>query len=93
MPPIPRRAVVVGANRIPFAKVGSAYRHASNADMLTATLDGLAARYGLAGERLDDVAAGAVLKHARDHGLTREATRRTPRVRWRTSPCSSRPCC
>ncbi|NCD17294.1 MAG: acetyl-CoA C-acyltransferase, partial [Actinobacteria bacterium] len=36
VPPIPRRAVVVGANRIPFAKVGSAYRHASNADMLTA---------------------------------------------------------
>lgn len=70
---IPRRAVVVGANRIPFAKVGGAYRHASNADMLTAALDGLAARFGLAGERLDDVAAGAVLKHARDHGLTREA--------------------
>ncbi|NCD19982.1 MAG: acetyl-CoA C-acyltransferase, partial [Actinobacteria bacterium] len=69
VPPIPRRAVVVGANRIPFAKVGGSYHHASNADMLTAALDGLAARFGLAGERLDDVAAGAVLKHARDHGL------------------------
>jgi acetyl-CoA C-acetyltransferase len=73
VPPIPRRAVIVGANRIPFAKVGGSYHHASNADMLTATIDGLAARFGLAGERLDDVAAGAVLKHARDHGLTREA--------------------
>jgi len=71
--PEPRRAVVVGANRIPFAKVGGAYRHASNRDMLTATLDGLAARFGLAGERLDEVAAGAVLKHPRDHNLTREA--------------------
>lgn len=71
--PEPRRAVIVGANRIPFAKVGGAYRHASNRDMLTAAIDGLAARFGLAGERLDDVAAGAVLKHSRDHNLTREA--------------------
>jgi len=71
--PEPRRAVIVGANRIPFAKIGGAYRHSSNRDMLTAAIDGLVARAGLAGERLDDVAAGAVLKHSRDHNVTREA--------------------
>src|SRR4051812_17623561 len=41
--------------------------------MLTATLDGLVARFGLQGERLGEVAAGAVLKHSRDYNLTREA--------------------
>ncbi|WP_193312865.1 acetyl-CoA C-acetyltransferase [Georgenia subflava] len=66
------RAAVVGSNRIPFAKAGSAYAGASNKDMLTATLEGLVARFGLAGERLDEVAAGAVLKHSRDFNLTRE---------------------
>jgi acetyl-CoA C-acetyltransferase len=40
--------------------------------MLTTTLDGLVARFGLAGERMGEVVAGAVLKHARDFNLTRE---------------------
>lgn len=72
-PTTARRAVVVGGNRIPFARAGGAYAHVSNRDMLTAALDGLVARYGLAGERLGAVAAGAVLKHSRDFNLTREA--------------------
>src|SRR3712207_7858856 len=41
--------------------------------MLTATLDGLVARFGLQGQQLGEVAAGAVLKHSRDFNLTREA--------------------
>jgi acetyl-CoA C-acetyltransferase len=41
--------------------------------MLTAALDGLIARFGLAGQRLGEVAAGAVLKHSRDFNLTRES--------------------
>ncbi len=69
----PRRAAVVGANRIPFGKAGGAYDSASNLDMLTAALSGLVARFGLAGERLGDVTAGAVLKHSRDFNMTREA--------------------
>ncbi|HST72957.1 MAG TPA: acetyl-CoA C-acyltransferase, partial [Kocuria rosea] len=68
-----RRAVVVGGNRTPFARAHGAYASASNQDMLTAALDGLAARYGLAGERIGEVAAGAVLKHPKDFNLTREA--------------------
>ncbi|WP_447924633.1 acetyl-CoA C-acetyltransferase [Georgenia muralis] len=67
-----KRAAIVGANRIPFGKAGSAYAGASNRDMLTAALEGLVARFGLAGERLDEVAAGAVVKHSRDFNLTRE---------------------
>src|SRR6185295_3471664 len=67
-----RRVAVLGGNRIPFARSNGPYAHASNSDMLTAALDGLIARFGLAGARLGEVAAGAVLKHSRDYNLTRE---------------------
>jgi acetyl-CoA C-acetyltransferase len=69
----PRRAAVIGGNRIPFARANGTYARASNQDMLTAALEGLVARHGLAGERLGEVAAGAVLKHSRDFNLTRES--------------------
>lgn len=69
----PKDAVVVGGNRIPFARSNTAYADASNLDMLTAALDGLVARFGLAGQRLGEVAGGAVLKHARDFNLVRDA--------------------
>lgn len=68
-----RNAVVVGGNRIPFARSNGAYANASNQDMLTATLDGLVGRFGLAGERLGEVVGGAVLKHSRDFNLVRES--------------------
>lgn len=68
-----RRAVVIGGNRIPFARSGGPYSHSSNQDMLTAALDGLVARFGLAGEEIGEFAAGAVLKHSRDFNLAREA--------------------
>ena len=73
MTPATRNAVVVGGNRIPFARSNGPYARASNQDMLTATIDGLVARFGLQGERLGEVVAGAVLKHARDFNLTRES--------------------
>ena len=68
-----RRVAVVGGNRIPFARSNTAYATASNQDMLTAAIDGLVTRYGLEGERLGEVVAGAVLKHSRDFNLTRES--------------------
>jgi acetyl-CoA C-acetyltransferase len=67
-----KRVAILGGNRIPFARAGGAYAAASNSDMLGAALDGLIARFGLAGQRLGEVAAGAVLKHSRDWNLTRE---------------------
>ncbi|NYD41665.1 acetyl-CoA C-acetyltransferase [Nocardioides panaciterrulae] len=68
-----RRVAVIGGDRIPFARSNTAYADVSNQDMLTAVIDGLAARFGLEGERLGEVVAGAVLKHARDFNLAREA--------------------
>ena len=67
-----RRVAIIGGNRIPFARSDTAYAEASNQDMFTAVLDGLAARFGLSGERLDMVIGGAVLKHSRDFNLMRE---------------------
>ncbi len=43
-------------------------------DMLSATLQGLVERFNLHGERLGEVAAGAVMKHSRDFNMAREAT-------------------
>jgi acetyl-CoA C-acetyltransferase len=67
-----RRVAIIGGNRIPFARSNGPYAVASNQDMLAAALDGLVARFGLAGERLGEMVAGAVLKHSRDFNLTRE---------------------
>ncbi|MGA8987159.1 acetyl-CoA C-acetyltransferase [Aeromicrobium sp.] len=67
-----RRVAVIGGNRIPFARSNSVYLTASNQDMLTAAVDGLVDRFGLAGERVGELAAGAVLKHSRDFNLARE---------------------
>src|ERR1700760_2249754 len=67
-----RRGAVLGGTRIPFARQNGPYARASNQDMLTATLDALVDKFNLEGEPVDEVAAGAVLKHSRDFNLTRE---------------------
>jgi acetyl-CoA C-acetyltransferase len=68
-----RRVAVLGGSRIPFARQDGPYARASNQDMLIAALDALVDKFGLAGETLGEVAAGAVLKHSRDFNLTRES--------------------
>jgi acetyl-CoA C-acetyltransferase len=68
-----RRVAIVGGVRIPFARSYGAYATASNQEMLTAAFRGVVERYKLQGERLGDVAAGAVIKHSRDYNLTRES--------------------
>ncbi len=69
-----RRVAIIGGNRIPFMRSNTAYSEASNMDMLSATLQGLVERFNLHGERLGEVAAGAVMKHSRDFNMAREAT-------------------
>ena len=68
-----RRVAIVGGVRIPFARSYTAYASVGNQDMLTAALRGLVERYRLQGERLGDVAAGAVIKHSKDYNLVRES--------------------
>src|SRR5690242_16234148 len=71
--PSVRRVAVLGGNRLPFARSNGAYSDASNQEMLTAAIDGLVGRFGLEGEKVGEVVAGAVLKHSRDFNLAREA--------------------
>jgi acetyl-CoA C-acetyltransferase len=67
-----RRVAIVGGVRIPFARSYGNYASASNQDMLTATFRAVVERFRLQGERLGDVAAGAVIKHSKDFNLVRE---------------------
>ena len=71
--PAVRRVAIIGGLRIPFARAYTAYASASNQDMLTAALRGVVERFKLQGERLGDVAAGAVIKHSKDYNLVRES--------------------
>ena len=69
-----RRVAIIGGVRIPFARAGTAYAEAGNQDMLTAAFRSLVEKYSLKGERIGEVAAGAVIKHSRDWNLAREST-------------------
>jgi acetyl-CoA C-acetyltransferase len=69
----PRRVAIIGGVRIPFVRGNGAYAQVGNQDMLTAALRGVVDRFGLQGQRLDDVAAGAVMKHSSQWNLTRES--------------------
>ncbi|GAA3789545.1 acetyl-CoA C-acetyltransferase [Streptomyces phyllanthi] len=72
-PPTARRVAIIGGMRVPFARSDGPYATASNQEMLTAALDGLAERYGLgAPGAVGELVAGAVLKHSRDFNLARE---------------------
>jgi acetyl-CoA C-acetyltransferase len=69
----PRRVAIIGGVRIPFVRSNGAYAQVGNQEMLTASLRGVVDRYGLKDQRLDDVAAGAVMKHSSQWNLTRES--------------------
>jgi acetyl-CoA C-acetyltransferase len=69
----PRRVAIVGGVRIPFARGNGAYAQVGNQEMLIAALRGVVERFGLRGQRVDDVAAGAVMKHSSQWNLTRES--------------------
>jgi acetyl-CoA C-acetyltransferase len=68
-----RRVAVLGGLRIPFCRSHSAYAELTNLDMLTAALGGLVDRFGLQGVHIDEVVGGAVVTHAKDWNLAREA--------------------
>lgn len=68
-----RRIAVIGGSRIPFCRSNTIYAEQTNLDMLSAALQGLVDRFGLAGRQLDAVVAGAVTTHSRDWNLAREA--------------------
>lgn len=68
-----KRVAIVGSARIPFARGGTAYADETNLSMLATTIAGLADKYGLKGEKIDEVIAGSVINHSRDFNIAREA--------------------
>ena len=68
-----RRVAIVGGSRIPFCRSNTIYADKNNLDMLSAAIDGVVDRFNLAGEKVDEVMAGAVMTHSRDFNLAREA--------------------
>jgi acetyl-CoA C-acetyltransferase len=73
-----RCVAVLGGVRIPFCRSHTAYAELSNLDMLTAALHGLADRFALHGAHIDEVVGGAVVTHAKDWNLAREAVIGSP---------------
>lgn len=69
-----RKVAIVGSARIPFARGHTAYTAETNLSMLATVLGGLADKFGLKGQKIDEVMAGAVIGHSRDFNLAREAT-------------------
>src|SRR5262245_11518449 len=68
-----RRVAVLGGSRIPFCRSHTAYAELTNLDMLIGTLGGLVDRFSLHGAHIDEVIGGAVVTHAKDWNLAREA--------------------
>lgn len=72
-----KKVAIVGYNRIPFARINTAYAEKSNQDLLTAALNGLIDRCNLQGKLLGEVAGGAVIKHISESNLIRESVMET----------------
>ncbi|MEP7187028.1 MAG: acetyl-CoA C-acetyltransferase [Rhodanobacter sp.] len=68
-----RRVGVIGGVRIPFCRNNTAYADVGNFGMSVKVLGTLVERFGLHGVELGEVALGAVIKHASDWNLAREA--------------------
>lgn len=68
-----KKVAIVGSARIPFTRAYSGYANESNLSMLTAALAGLAEKFGLKGQAVNEVMGGAVISHSRDFNVAREA--------------------
>lgn len=73
-----RRVAVLGGVRTPFCRSHTAFAELSNLNMLTTALTGLAERFSLEGSHIEEVVGGAVVTHAKDWNLAREAVIGSP---------------
>jgi acetyl-CoA C-acetyltransferase len=69
-----RPVAVLGGARIPFCRQNTAYTDVGNLGMSVRTLGAVVEKFSLHGQQLGEVAMGAVLKHASDWNIGREAT-------------------
>ena len=67
-----RPVYVVGGIRTPFVKSMTTYSDVIMQDLMTATLNALVEKYGLANQVIGDVAIGATIKNSLDWDFARE---------------------
>lgn len=68
-----RPVAILGGSRTPFTKSFTNYSRIGNRELMTATLKDLVNKTNIQGERLGDVALGAVMKNASDWNMSRES--------------------
>lgn len=68
-----RRVAVIGGVRTPFCRSYGAYGDLTNLEMLTTVLDAMVERFDLEDAHIDEVVGGAIVTHAKDWNLAREA--------------------
>lgn len=68
-----RPVAILGGSRTPFTKSFTHYARVGNRELMTATLKDLVNKLNIQGERLGDVALGAVMKNASDWNMSRES--------------------
>ncbi len=73
MQQIMRKVAVIGGVRTPFCRGNTGYDSLTNLDLMMTALNGLVEKYSIEGQHIDEVVGGAVVTHARDFNLTREA--------------------
>lgn len=67
-----KRVAIIGSQRIPFVRSFREYARTTNQEMLTATVEALVKKYKLSGQRLGDVALGAVMTSSIEWNIARE---------------------
>lgn len=68
-----RPVAILGGVRTPFCRSNTYYQDLTNLDMMGTALDGLIGSYRLRGKEIGEVVGGAVVTHAKDWNLAREA--------------------
>lgn len=66
------KIAIVGGARIPFARSFGAYMGVSTQELMAHAAEAVVKKFNLSGQRLGEVAVGAVLKHSRDWNFGRE---------------------
>jgi len=68
-----RPVAILGGVRTPFCRSNTAFQDETNLSLMGCALDGLVNKYGLGGKEIGEVVGGAVVTHAKDWNIAREA--------------------
>lgn len=68
-----RPVAILGGIRTPFCRSSTSYQDLTNLDLMGTALAGLVDKYDLKGKRIGEAVGGAVVTHAKDWNMAREA--------------------